>query len=162
MTLEQALATLVALNENVAKNNDLLTRLLTESESRSGAAPADAEKTVKAATTKADAEKTVKSEAGAAGNIKKTTLKAYADWLGEFGTEHPETDARKGALRKLLEKLGEEKISTITDTKKIGQLSTWLEGKGKVDDRGFGPGRFAADPEEDGAADDGDSNDLDV
>lgn len=94
-----------------------------------------------------------------------------AAWLGEFakpedkekpeGT-HPEVDARKAALKAVLNKLtgtDDGKLGAISkDNEKIAKLDNWFETKAKVADKGHGVGRLAADPEETGESDD----DLDI
>ena len=158
MSLEEVISENNAL---LREHNELLKRVLSASPLTSGTdAP-------KAEPKKADANKTKeKSEAAAKTETKKPetkkaddaddardgTLKKFVTWLTEFPVDHPETEGRQAALRQLLDKLGEEKISTITDVKKLGQLVSWLEDPTKAGkDRGFGPGRFAADPDEDGS-----------
>lgn len=169
MSLEQSILSLTA---SVDKNNALLERVLNASPLTGGAA-SDAKAETKQDTAKsaaadekaepkaAGAKKSTAKPAAEGDTDKKSALKAFANWLSEFDTEHPETVARQAALRQLLDKLGEEKISTITDAAKIGKLVNWLETKGKTKDAGFGIGRFAADPEGEDEGDAGD-DDLDV
>lgn len=160
MSLEQNVQ---ALTSAIEKNNSLLERLLAASPLTSGTeapktegkkaegkkADDKSEAAAKADTKKADAKK------GGVDDVKAETLKKFLAWLGEFPADHPETQARQDALRQLLDKLGEDKISQITDAKKLGQLVAWLEDPAKGGkDRGFGPGRFAADPSDE----DGDSS----
>lgn len=109
------------------------------------------------------------------------------EWLGEFGQEqdkpvkgetdaqkaareeafHPETKARKAAVKAVLNKLtGSEdgKLGMIKDdAAKIAKLQDWIENKAKVADKGFGVGRLAADPEPAGDDDSADGDDeLDI
>lgn len=161
MSIEQTIA------ENTAairENNELLKRVLAASPLTSGveAPKAETKKAETKAEPKADAKKAetkkaeTKEDATDATDARDETLKKFVAWLSEFPVDHPETEGRQGALRQLLDKLGEEKISTITDAKKLGQLVSWLEDPAKAGkDRGFGPGRFAADPSEDAGADNG-------
>ena len=159
MSIEQTIAENTAA---VRENNELLKRLLAASPLTSGAeAPkaetkkAETKSEPKAETKKAETKKAEAKEDGA-DDARDETLKKFVGWLSEFPADHPETEARQAALRQLLDKLGEEKISTITDAKKLAQLVSWLEDPTKAGkDRGFGPGRFAADPSEDAGADNG-------
>ncbi len=101
------------------------------------------------------------------------TLKAdLAAWLGEFAKEedkenpdgaHPEVQARKDAVGKAFasDKIGIKKLTDLgaDDTVKIAALHTWLHEKAKKADKGFGIGRFAADP---APADEADDDDIGV
>lgn len=125
-------------------------------------------------TKKADAKNETKSEdkagndetSGSDGDdaaVDKAKLTAFiketlAPWLGEFGdakSGHPETEARQEALKKALGQIGVEKASAITKAADLGRLETWF-GKAKAVDKGFGAGRFAADPKKDDESSDGD------
>lgn len=156
MSLEQALIENTAM---MKENNALLTQLLAKSgapapATAAPAASAPEEPKAEAAEKKPAAKKAEKKDDGA--DAKKSTLALYTGWLTEFAADHPETVARQAALRTLLDKLGEEKISTITDSAKFEQLSAWLNDPAKGQkDRGFGAGRFAADPSSDDAEDGG-------
>lgn len=112
------------------------------------AAPA-AEDKPKATGKKTAAAKT--EEKSEAAEVTVETLDAkFRPWLGEFAKDHPETAARRAKFKELLTKLGAGKMSEITDATKLGKLDNWFETKAKTEDIGFGPGRFAADPDEGG------------
>lgn len=163
MSLEQHLTENTAA---VRENNELLKRLLAASPLTSGAEPAKGETKTEAkkAETKTEAKTEAKktdAKKADADDARDETLKKFVGWLSEFPVDHPETEARQAALRQLLDKLGEEKISTITDAKKLAQLVSWLEDPTKAGkDRGFGAGRFAADPSTED--DDSGASELDV
>lgn len=153
MSLEQALIENTAM---MKEHNALLAQLLAKSGAPAAAPAASAPEEPKAdaAEKKPAAKKAETKDDGA--DAKKSTLALYTGWLTEFAADHPETVARQAALRTLLDKLGEEKISTITDSAKFEQLSAWLNDPAKGQkDRGFGAGRFAADPSSDDAEDGG-------
>lgn len=91
--------------------------------------------------------------------------KKAADWLGEFAKEsdktnpenmHPEAAARKEKIKGIIKKLGGEKLNDLAEKPdEIKRLNAWLD-KVKVEDKGFGPGRLAADPAPATSSDDDD------
>lgn len=164
----------MSLEEALNRNSDLLEKhnaLLEQVLSKAGASkPADEG----AASGKATRGKGKDKDDGAKGASGPSfdTLKAdLAAWLGEFAKEedkdnpegaHPEVAARKEALAKAFgsDKLQIKKLPEIADdAAKIGVLHTWLHEKAKKVDKGFGVGRFVADPE---PADEGEDDDMGV
>lgn len=99
--------------------------------------------------------------------VPKELKTGLAGWLGQFAKEedkenpdgaHPEVKARKAALKKAFEGLKVTSLNDIKTADEVKRLSDWFA-KAKKVDKGFGEGRFAADPvEEDGE----DSSDLEV
>lgn len=97
-------------------------------------------------------------------------LKAkLATWLGEYASEadqenpddaHPEVEARKQALKAVLNQLTDSddgRLGAIAkDEAKIVRLNNWLEQKAFKADKGFGVGRLAADPQPTSADEDDD------
>lgn len=124
------------------------------------AAPAAEDKPKTAAKPKADAKAKTETATETAAVTVETLDAKFRPWLAEFPKDHPETVARRAKLAELLNQLGEKKMSTITDATKLGKLDKWFEGKGKTWDEGHGVGRFAADPEEAEAEEEGGDDEL--
>ena len=170
MALEEIIAANTAVTEKLIAATDrqtaILEKLLAGGAKNTAAAPADkadaaaptAEEKPKATGKKTAAKTEEKSEAA---EVTVETLDAkFRPWLGEFAKDHPETAARKAKFKEILGKLGAAKMSEIEDAAKLGKLDNWFETKTKTWDEGHGVGRFAADPEADGAEDAGDEDEL--
>lgn len=141
--------------------------LLASMKGGTAAAPAATETTAPAVedkpktTAKPKADPKPKADAAETAAVTVETLDAkFRPWMGEFAKEHPETVARRAKFAELLGKLGEKKMSEITDAKKLASLDKWFETKAKVWDEGHGVGRFAADPEAEGAEEESGDDEL--
>ena len=155
MSLETAIAELTAA---VSTNNDLLRQMLANDAAAGGASAGEADKPKKTTAKKDTAKKEdAGTDKGGDDAVTFDTLKtALSTWLGEFakpedkenpkGT-HPEVLERKATLKGTLEKLGANQLPDIKDDQsKIDRLWKWLHEKAMKVDKGFGEGRFAADP----------------
>lgn len=159
MSLEAAIEKLTAA---VEANVDLLKQVLAADEAKGGDAGSTEKKT---RTTKAKSDDTkteTKTETSGATTVPAELKAALGTWLGEFAKEadkenpdgaHPEVKGRKAALKKAFEGLGVKNLTEITTAEGVTKLTNWFE-KAKAVDKGFGIGRFAADPEPAGSGDD--------
>ena len=132
MSLEDAIAKNTAAIE---RQNALLEKVLANA---GATAPAKTEpaKTEPAKTEPAKTEpaktEPAKTEAEPEGITLADLLAKLTPWMNEeFAKDHPETVARKAALKEVLGKLGEPKVSAITDAGKIAKLDKWFETKMK-------------------------------
>lgn len=113
------------------------------------------------------------SAAGEGGNEAINTdkiKKALAAWLGEFAKAadkenpdgaHPEVSARKAALKKAYEGLKVANLTEVKTAEQLAKLEGWHE-KAKAIDKGFGAGRFAADPIENDEDEGGEDDELEL
>lgn len=148
MSLEDQIARLTAA---VEKQNSLTEALLNK-------VPASSAETAKPATEsakKADAEP---AKAPAADTKPAAAADPYAistadflgkvePWIKAFAKGTPEGDARRATLAETLAKLGEKKVSEVSDATKLSKLNKWFETKMK--DVMLAPTEPAAPAEED-------------
>jgi Rieske Fe-S protein len=122
MSLEDEIAKLTAATE---RQNALLEKVLANANG-GAAAPAKTE------TKPAEPAKAETKPADPAGITLQDLLAKLTPWMNEeFAKDHPETVARKAAMKEVLTKLGETKVSAITDATKIAKLDKWFETKMK-------------------------------
>lgn len=129
------------------------------------------EKKTRAKKGETDADKGSSSSEGTAGAPDLDKLKkALGAWLGEFAKAedkdnpdgaHPEVIARKEALRKAFAGLKVASLKEVTTPEQIAKLAAWHE-KAKGVDKGFGAGRFVADPVETDEDEGGEDDELEV
>lgn len=129
------------------------------------AAAAPAEKAAGKKPTAAEKKAAEAAAAAASGDdavVSKETTDAVLAWLGEFAKEedkanpegvHPEVTARREALKKAYTGLKVAKLGDVKGAAEVKRFEDWFE-KAKAADKGFGIGRFAADPEPAGGGDD--------
>lgn len=146
----------MSLEEALNRNSDLMEKLVAQNEkilniAASRQAAGGSEAAEKPAKGKATKDKAKDDDAGDKKLSKSDLTGALSAWLNEFGKpgEHPESSARHGALKKVLEQLKLENLKALTDDDQtnIDKIHNWLETKAKTADKGFGIGRLAADPE---------------
>ncbi len=146
MSLEDELAKLTAAIEQQFRLTERQNFLLEKAITNVGGSVSEKPETkpveaAKAETKPVEAAKAETKPAEPAGITLQDLLAKLTPWMNEeFAKDHPETVARKAALKEVLTKLGEPKVSAITDAAKIAKLDKWFETKMK----GV---RLAPDPE---------------
>lgn len=163
MSLEQSISELNATMTKLVEQNEKILGMAAERLASGAAGSAASTETKNTRTKKTDAKKDdTAGDADTKAIAKSDLTTATSAWLNEFGKpgEHPESTARHGALKTVLQKVGGDgfnlKVLEETDSEKITKLYNWLENTAKKADKGFGTGRLAADP---APAEDGDGDD---
>lgn len=131
-----------ALNRNsdlLEKHNALIEQMLAAGQAALAAKGKATPAADKAAATKEPEAKAFDVEAH------KALIQKCAGWLGEFGKEGAEADARKAKFSEALGKLGVKKAGEIADADKSERLAKWLDKQVKA-------GRITPEPEPEEAA----------
>ena len=149
MSLEDHIAKLTAaIEEQNALTKQLLAKVPASSDEPAKAPAAETAKKADAETAKAPAADTKPAAAADPYAISTADFLGKVEpWIKAFAKGTTEGDARRATLDETLTKLGEKKVSEVSDATKLSKLNKWFETKMK--DVMLAPTEPAASAEED-------------